>query len=51
VLEGELIINKEIITKVGEIVHIPANIEYHFSGSFKAIIINVPAFKAENEKR
>jgi mannose-6-phosphate isomerase-like protein (cupin superfamily) len=51
VLEGEIIVNDEMIIKVGEVVYIPANIEYRFKGSFKAIIINSPAFRAGNEKK
>lgn len=48
VLEGELIINDTSVFpwSAG---YIPANTEYHFQGTFKAIIINSPAFKKESE--
>jgi mannose-6-phosphate isomerase-like protein (cupin superfamily) len=50
VLEGEMTVNDEIVVKVGEVVYIPAKMEYRFKGSFKAIIINSPAFRVENEQ-
>lgn len=49
VLEGELKVNDEVVG-VGDCVFIPKNEEYNFGGSFKALIVNYPAFKVEDEK-
>lgn len=50
VLEGEININDELIGKFGDVLFIPANTEYHFKGTFKAVIINSPAFNPQNER-
>ncbi|MPM98902.1 hypothetical protein SDC9_146092 [bioreactor metagenome] len=44
ILEGEIIINN-LKGKSGDILYIPQNTEYSFSGTFKAVIINSPPFK------
>ncbi len=49
VLEGELIINDNLIAKKGDVVFVSANTEYNFKGSFKAILVNSPPFKKINE--
>ena len=48
VLEGTIDINNEKAEK-GNTVFIPANTEYTFKGIFKALLINSPPFKKENE--
>jgi len=53
VLEGKLIVkkyNKEFDVNVGDLVFIPKNTEYYFEGTFKAVVINSPAFNTEDEK-
>lgn len=49
VLEGELIINDEIVAKKEETIFISANTEYNFKGSFKALLVNSPPFKKSDE--
>jgi ethanolamine utilization protein EutQ (cupin superfamily) len=49
ILEGEMTINDEILAKQGEVIYIPKHTEYSFKGTFKTLIINVPAFKLKNE--
>jgi len=49
ILEGKIIINGNLIGNEGDVVFIPANTEYDFKGSFKAVLINSPPFKKENE--
>lgn len=44
-LEGELIVDDNLVAKKGDIVFIPANTEYNFKGSFKAVLVNSPPFK------
>jgi len=48
ILEGSIEINGKV-AKQEELVFIPANTEYEFKGSFKAILINSPPFKKQNE--
>lgn len=48
VLEGSIIVNDSIANK-GDIILIPANTKYTFEGNFKALLINSPPFKKENE--
>ena len=48
ILEGNININGEKAEQ-GDVVFIPANTEYTFKGTFKAILINSPPFKKENE--
>lgn len=50
ILEGEIIINDSIIGNIGDVIFIPANEQYSFSGTFKAVIVNAPPFKKSNEK-
>lgn len=53
VLEGEIVFNNSIIGNVGDVVFIPANEQYEqysFTGTFKAVIVNLPPFKKSNEK-
>lgn len=49
VLEGEIIINDDIIGEAGDVVLIEGNTEYKFKGNFKAVIINSPPFRKKNE--
>ena len=52
VLEGKLkvkINDKEVVAEVGDMIFIPKNTAYHFEGTFKAILINTPAFRREDE--
>jgi len=44
ILEGEIVID-DLIGKSGDILYIPKNTKYSFSGTFKAVIINSPPFK------
>lgn len=48
ILKGELVINK-LIAKKGDVVFVSVNTEYSFKGSFKAILINSPPFKKNEE--
>jgi len=48
ILEWELIIDGQR-AKEGDVVFISANTKYNFKGNFKAILINSPPFKIENE--
>lgn len=50
VLEGKIIINKELIAEKGDLVFIPKNTEYSFEGTFKTILINSPAFDIKDER-
>ena len=45
VLNGILMIDDDIRAGEGDIVFIPAKSEYKLQGSFRAIVINSPAFK------
>jgi len=45
ILEGELTVNNDLIAKKGDLVFVTAETEYNFKGSFKAILINSPAFQ------
>lgn len=50
-LEGELIVergDKELRAEPGDVIFVPT--EYHFEGTFKAVLINSPAFDPENEE-
>ena len=49
VLEGELIVNNNLIGNPGDVVFIPSNVQYNFKGTFKAVIVNSPPFKKLNE--
>ena len=50
VLKGKLIVNNNLIAEVGDFIFVPKGEEYTFSGTFKTILINSPAFGAENEE-
>lgn len=53
VLEGKLIVKKDdkkFIAEPGDVIFIPKNTEYHFEGTFKAILINSPAFSTQDEQ-
>jgi len=50
IIEGELKVEPELIAKKGDILFIPKNTEYSFSGTFKAVLINAPAFSFDKEK-
>ena len=53
ILEGKLIVrkdNKEFVAELGDVIFIPKNTEYHFEGTFKAILVNSPAFRPEDEQ-
>ncbi len=49
ILEGELIVNDNLVAKKEDIVFISANTEYNFKGSFKAVLVNSPPFKKASE--
>ncbi|MFC1723043.1 hypothetical protein ACFL0V_02810 [Nanoarchaeota archaeon] len=49
VLEGEITVNDQLVCKQGDVVFIPANTEYKFEGTFKAVLINSPPFKNSEE--
>lgn len=48
VLEGELIIDGEA-AEIGDVVFVGANTEYNFRGTFKAVLVNSPPFKKNDE--
>ena len=50
VLKGKLIVNKEIVAEPGDVIFIPKNTEYSFEGTFKAVLVNSPAFNPQDEK-
>lgn len=50
ILEWELIINDELKGETWDVLYIPANTEYNFKWTFKAVLINSPAFRKEAEK-
>ncbi len=53
VLEGKLIVKKdgkEFVAESGDIIFILKNTKYHFEGTFKAILINSPAFSPQDEQ-
>ena len=41
ILEGELIVNNNLVAKKGDVVFVSSNTEYNFKGSFKAILVIV----------
>lgn len=49
ILEWEFLGNNELIAKKWDLVFIPKNTKYNFKWNFKAVLINTPAFKLENE--
>jgi mannose-6-phosphate isomerase-like protein (cupin superfamily) len=52
-LEGELIVKKgeeEFRARPGDVIFVPRDTEYHFEGTFKAVLINSPAFDPKNEE-
>ena len=52
ILNGRLVVkqgNKRIVAEKGDIIFIHQNTDYQFQGTFKAILINSPAFRKENE--
>lgn len=52
VIEGKLMVKqgeKEFVAEPGDVVFIPRNTEYGFGGSFRAILINSPAFNPKDE--
>lgn len=50
VTEGKLVVNDNLVAEVGDVVFVPKGEEYSFSGTFKAVIVNSPAFKPKNEE-
>ena len=50
ILEGELIVDDNLIAKKGDVVFVSANTEYNFKGSFRAVLVNSPPFKKTNEE-
>ncbi len=53
VLRGKLLIkkgNKKFIAKPGDVIYISRNTQYNFEGTFKAILINSPAFDSKDER-
>lgn len=49
VLEGEIIVNDDFQARSGDVIYIPANTEYKFQGTFKAVIVNSPPFNKNKE--
>ncbi len=49
ILEGEILIDDNISGQAGDCLFIPADTEYDFKGTFKAVIVNSPPFKRSNE--
>lgn len=53
VLEGKLVIKDDkgkYTAEPGDVIYIPKDTKYHFKGTFKAVLINSPAFDPEDEK-
>lgn len=53
VLEGKLVVTKEdeeYVVREGDVIFISKDTKYHFEGTFKAILINSPAFDPGNEQ-
>ena len=53
ILKGRLIVKEkdnELIADKGDAIFIPANTNYIFKGTFKAILINSPTFNPNDEK-
>jgi ethanolamine utilization protein EutQ (cupin superfamily) len=50
ILEGKMIVNKNIVANAGDVIFAPAHTTYHFEGTFKAVIINSPAFRKSTDK-
>lgn len=53
VLNGRLVVrkdDKEFIAEPGDAILIPRKTEYSFEGTFKAILINTPAFSPGDER-
>lgn len=46
ILEGEITIN-DLKGKSGDLIYVPQNTKYSFSGTFKAVVINSPPFKSK----
>jgi len=49
ILEWEFVGNNKLVAKKWDLVFIPGNTKYTFKWNFKAVLINSPAFKKENE--
>jgi ethanolamine utilization protein EutQ (cupin superfamily) len=49
ILEGELIVDENLVAKKGDVVFVSANTEYNFKGSFKAVLVNSPPFRKVSE--
>lgn len=53
ILEGELVVktdNKKFVVQKGDSLFIPKNTKYQFEGTFRAILINSPAFDSQDER-
>jgi ethanolamine utilization protein EutQ (cupin superfamily) len=53
VIEGKLVLKQggnELVAEPGDVVFIPKNTQYGFGGSFRAILVNSPAFNPEDER-
>ena len=53
VLEGQLTVvqgSEVFVANPGDLIFIEANTPYHFKGTFKAVLINAPAFDPKNEQ-
>lgn len=53
VLEGQLTVaqGEEVyVANPGDVIFIEKNTPYHFKGTFKAVLINVPAFDPKDEQ-
>lgn len=50
IMEGEMLINRSIKGKKGDVIHIPPKTKYGIEGTFNAMIINSPAFDKNADK-
>ncbi len=44
-----MMVNEDMVARAGDVVFVPANTEYRFEGSFKAVFVNSPPFRKENK--
>jgi len=51
VTEGKLIVNKDLVAEVGDVIFVPKGEEYSFEGTFKAVVVNAPAFDSSKETK
>ena len=44
ILDGEITVDDKLVGKPGDVIYIPKDTTYKFSGSFKAVLVNSPPF-------